>query len=48
MEIKFNIVTYKDKRIVLPLEEFSWEKTNKIFKIKLGIWKWVLNISFNF
>ncbi len=40
--------TYKDKLILLPLEEFSWQKQNKIFTIKLGFWKWVVKFSFNF
>ena len=48
MKINIYVKTYKDKRIILPLDEFSWEKENKIFRIKLGIWKWALNISFNF
>ena len=48
MIIKVSTKTYKDKVILLPLDEFSWETANKIFKIKLGIWKWALTISFNF
>ena len=48
MKINIYVKTYKDKRILLPLDEFSWEKENKIFRIKLGIWTWALNISFNF
>ena len=48
MVIKFDFKTYKDKRILLPLDEFSWECANKIFRIRLGIWKWVVDVSFNF
>lgn len=48
MQISFNSKIYKDKLFVLPLAEFSWQKVNKIFTLKLAFWKWALNISFNF
>lgn len=48
MKVNFYIKTYKDKILILPREEVSWEKTNKIFKIKLGWLFWDLRLSFNF
>lgn len=48
MKVKAKIKTYKDKRIILPREEFSWEIENKIFRIKLGFWKWDIDFSLNF
>ena len=48
MKVKLSTKIYKDKLILLPLDEFSWEKNNKIFTIKFGIWKWAVYISFNF
>ena len=48
MKVTANIKTFKDKRILLPREEFSWEIANKIFRIKLGFWKWDIDIVFNF
>jgi hypothetical protein len=48
MKISVDFKTYKDKRILLPLDEFSWECANKIFRIRLGIWKWVVGINVNF
>jgi hypothetical protein len=48
MKINFYIKTYKDKILLLPREEVAWERTNKIFKIKLGWLLWDLRLSFNF
>ena len=48
MTVKAKIKTFKDKRIILPREEFSWEIENKIFRIKLGFLKWDIDLSFNF
>ena len=48
MKINFYIKTYKDKILLLPREEVTWEKTNKIFMIKLGWLLWDLRLSFNF
>ena len=48
MIVKANIKTFKDKRILLPREELSWEIADKILEIKLGVWKWDLRVSFNF
>lgn len=48
VKVKTKIKTYKDKRIILPREEFSWEIENKIFRIKLGFWKWDIDFSLNF
>ena len=48
MKINFYIKTYKDKILLLPREEIAWEKTNKIFMIKLGWLLWDLRLSFNF
>lgn len=48
--MKFTVTAkmYKDKFILLPLDEFSWQKQNKIFTIKLGLWKWSISFNFNF
>ena len=48
MKFTVELKTYKDKILVLPLIEFAWAKNNKIFSIKLGIWKWALKTNFNF
>ena len=48
MKINLYIKTYKDKILLLPREEVAWEKTNKIFMIKLGWLIWDLRLSFNF
>ena len=48
MKINFYIKTYKDKILLLPREEVAWEKTNKIFSIKLGWLIWDLRLGFNF
>lgn len=48
MSIKAKIKTFKDKIIILPREEFSWETQNKILRIKLGFLKWDIDVSFNF
>ena len=48
MKINFYIKTYKDKILLFPREEVAWEKTNKIFMIKLGWLLWDLRLSFNF
>lgn len=48
MKLNFSLNTFKDKRILLPREEVAWETHNKIFKIKLGFWKWDIIIGFNF
>lgn len=48
MRINFYIKTYKDKILILPREEVSWEKNNKILTIKLGWLFWDLRLSFNF
>ena len=31
MKINFYIKTYKDKILLLPREEISWERTNNVF-----------------
>lgn len=48
--MKFNISTktYKDKFIILPLDEFSWQRQNKILTLKFGLWKWAISFNFNF
>lgn len=48
MTISANIKTFKDKRILLPRFELAWEIENKILRIRLGIWKWDIRVSFNF
>lgn len=48
MKINFYIKTYKDKILLLPREEVSWEKSNKILTFKLGWLLWDLRLSFNF
>lgn len=48
MKINVYTKTYKDKVILLPLDEFSWQKNNKIFTIKLGFIKWAIYFNFNF
>jgi hypothetical protein len=48
MKTKLELKTYKDKILLLPREEFAWEKTNKILKFKLGFLIWDLRLSFNF
>ena len=48
MTFKCKTTIYKDKRILLPLDEFSWESANKILNIKFGIWKWAVTFIFNF
>lgn len=48
MKINFYLKTYKDKVILLPREEFSYERSNNILMIKLGWLLWDLRLSFNF
>lgn len=48
MKINIHVKTYKDKIIILPREEFSWEKNNKILMIKVGWLFWDLRLGFNF
>lgn len=48
MKTSIKFTTYKDKIILLPLDEYSWQKANKILNIKLGFLKWAITISFNF
>lgn len=48
MTFNVYIKTFKDKIILLPREEFAWETTNKILRIKLGWLFWDLRFSFNF
>lgn len=48
MKINFYVKTYKDKVILLPREEFSYERSSKILNIKLGWLLWDLRLSFNF
>lgn len=48
MKINFYIKIYKDKILILPREEISWEKSNKILAFKLGWLLWDLRLSFNF
>ena len=48
MNINFFVKTYTDKCIILPREEFSWQKRTKTFQIRLGFlfWDFRLNIDF--
>lgn len=46
--IRFYVKTYKDKVLLLPREEVSYERTNKILSFKLGWLLWDLRLSFNF
>ena len=48
MKVNFYIKTYKDKILILPREEVSWEKSNKILTFKLGWLLWDLRLNFNF
>ena len=48
MKFNFELKTYQDKILILPREEFAWEKTNKIFVIKLGWLLWDFRFKFNF
>ena len=48
MKVNFYVKTYKDKIILLPREEFSYEQANKILTIKFGWLIWDLRLSFNF
>lgn len=48
MKVNLYCKTYKDKIILLPREEFSWERNNKILRIRVGFLLWDLNLSFNF
>lgn len=48
MKVDFYVKTYKDKVILLPREEVSYERTNKILMIKLGWLLWDLRLSLNF
>lgn len=48
MKINFYVKTYKDKILILPREEFSYEQKNKTFMIKLGWLCWDLRLSFDF
>lgn len=48
--MKFGIEThtYKDKWLLLPLDEFAWQPSTKIFSIKFGFLKWTVTFKFNF
>ena len=48
MKFKFETQTYKDKFLLLPMEEFAWENGNKILTIKFGFLKWTVKFKFNF
>lgn len=48
MTINTHIKIFKDKRILLPRIEVAWEIADKIFRIKIGLWKWDVNFSMNF
>ena len=48
MTIKLFLKTYTDKVLILPREEFSWQKTNKVFQIRLGFLFWDFRINVNF
>ena len=48
MTIKLFLKTYTDKCILLPREEFSWQKANKVFQIRLGFLFWDFRINVNF
>lgn len=48
MSINFYVKTYKDKVILLPREELSFERTNRVLMIRLGWLLWDLRLSFNF
>ena len=48
MKFDFEFKRYKDKILLLPREEVAWEKTNKIFVIKIGFLLWDLRFKFNF
>lgn len=48
MKVKCYVKKYKDKIILLPLDEFSWQQAHKIFNIKFGFLKWTVKFSFNF
>ena len=48
MKFNFELKTYQDKFLILPREEFAWERTNKIFVIKLGWFLWDFRFKFNF
>lgn len=48
MTIKLFLKTYTDKVLILPREEFSWQKANKVFQIRLGFLFWDFRINVNF
>jgi hypothetical protein len=48
LKVTVDFKTYKDKFVVLPLEELSWQNKNKIFTIRVAFLKWSLSINFNF
>ena len=48
MKTKFELKTYKDKVLVLPRLEVSWEKSSKVLGFKLGFIFWDLRLSFDF
>lgn len=48
MTINFYVKEYKDKVILLPREELSFERTNRVLMIRLGWLLWDLRLSFNF
>lgn len=48
MKFNFELKTYQDKILILPREEIAWERTNKIFVIKLGWLLWDFRFKFNF
>ena len=48
--MKFDIETqaYKDKWLLLPLDEFAWQPSTKILSIKIAFLKWSVKFKFNF
>ena len=48
MKFKLETKTYSDKWLILPLDEFAWQPSTKIFSIKIGFLKWYVKFNFNF
>ena len=48
MILKLYLKTYIDKILIIPRTEVSWQKTNKIFQIRLGFLFWDFRINMNF
>ena len=48
MKLTIETHTYKDKFLILPLDEFAWQSSTKIFSIKFGFLKWTVTFKFNF